>query len=80
VPAMQRHREGRGVMTYLERKQLEEHDRYIRRPVSELFPKRPVDRVINCRGCGKDFLWGPSSGMIRVYCTSECKSKFQRAK
>ena len=66
-------------MTKLERGEMQRHEDYMSQPVSVLFPKpRGFSRVINCKGCGKDFTWTPSCGPIRMYCTSTCKTKNQR--
>ena len=63
-------------MNKLEREQMEAHDREMQRPVSELFPRSPGGRIINCKGCGKDFAWRPSCGIVPIYCTSDCKTRY----
>ena len=63
-------------MTKLERDALLKHEAYMQQPVHILFPKpKGFSRVILCIGCGKDFTWTPSSGKIRMYCTSDCKTQ-----
>ena len=62
-------------MTKAEREALRLHEAHMSQPVSVLFPKpRGFSRVINCKGCGKDFTWTPSSGKIRLYCSSDCRT------
>jgi len=66
-------------VTKTERDALLKHEAHMAQPVSVLFPKpRGFSRVITCKGCGKEFTWTPSSGKIRMYCTSECKTTNQR--
>jgi hypothetical protein len=65
-----------GQVTELEREQLRKHEAYMQQPVHILFPKpKGFSRVILCIGCGKDFTWTPSTGHVRMYCTSDCRTK-----
>jgi hypothetical protein len=66
-------------MNKLERDAMQRHEDLMALPVRVLFPRpQGFSRVINCKGCGVDFTWTPSSGKIRMYCTSTCKTNAQR--
>jgi hypothetical protein len=59
-----------------------EHERLMQKSARELFPSpaRSGGKVIVsiCSGCGIEFEWahGPKGGRRKVYCTSECKTRY----